>query len=1600
MTVPPEQPLNDDSSIGKAIPAWKLNQEYSDADREELKNNLDTEKEVKRKEAETRAAEAEAAVKAREEEARKKAEAAAKGAEEKARREAEEEARKKAEEEAARKKAEEEKRKRGGLEEEDLKGEGYPEKVKPEPGTMSEEDVRDHRNPESIDEVEERKQRRDQAMAEMQRYGFDEASMNAAQALLDKGEDQPNYETLMPRQRLQGWGRALLSFTDNRGKRAIERLDAGTKLLGAIRRLTRSFLSPSPMSVPAAIASEAAVGFGTIYDHMDRIGELKGIKQNADRNIAFETPKGARYFRDKDRAEKVNKYIIQQYNDLIQDAVGPDGDPSQIGFAQWDSVRQRMNRMLEPEIDRIENMAQRGVTPSMEDMAIMEAYKSLNKRNSAQNKAFARRYRRIMQGRKDEDFEIPKWDSIRARYEAEPEKYENQLMIMNILGDDVAENFKDDNISEHYIRRAYKQLNLMKEQAKAEGDDKKLELYDKYAKRLEYLAYDVTSRRPEKPNEARRREGREAVNAMREKPLEHVGELVVLNLLGNDEYLDFRDGKPTASQYARARREANARYNDAKLKDDSEGMVKWRKYIDYIDRIIGESPETAPAATPKPTAAEPTKDFDGEGVVTTPGKYDDLYSAAPRRVFTTEDLDKYTTEELQEILDDYYNKMRSQNLTDQTKKIAAKNRTIIGNVLSGKKIRNEVTKWYGEDIRDETYDIIKDTLHGEKADVDLSGLTDEELDRLGDALKRVLDDANDRKLKWENGERVYNGDLTDEKFYNRSKMQTRILHEKNKRSLDRGSEDTKPALPGPGFKPQFVPDRDAEDNIIRNWYAQYDADQKQHTDNGANSTATNTDPTNLNINTDTEGVVTDNTVNTEGGKPQSTSQDIVPASSYLPMVINNDEDVLDSNQAAHEASSPGVAQEQPPTSPIALPPKELASIISKWLNVNAEDKKRINENPTEEEIEQIRTVLQQKDLILKAMNNEAARKRCESRLKWMEKVIKAHDEGMSRADAATEEQKRQRAFNDAKSTLDTKLRDILVGRGPGKKLVTSEDLEKVQALMGSDRFKDLPKELIMNSPVYSKLLGDVARYGNVESAMFNGLYNRVMKGGALNRDEMRYILQNANRIRAGKSNTEDDNSVRLDRMMDHIDAMITEYDDANDAEKKMRRDEFQYENVGGDDIIPYIASGSLDGFIKRGDLMSFVDRLADDKYKKSVRDAIIKYNKLGDKLDQKGLMNWLQNTPEGKKLARTLYLAIVAGGSLPEKWSLGPMFPNVSQLRNMGSDNLVTAKNRVFDLDTILNDKDVPTAVAEGVEGLRNTSYDNPNGFDKIYGTLQSRLSSMDDANAGKFRDELLMHVQKEGYITDSKGNRRPRKWVGGVDGWKGVLDLVREDAGKRGAQYQAETDERINAAQLGDKPQEEAQQVPATVSVPAPATSTTATTPTSTVPTSTVPTGDTSANRGGRKRKGNAGAAQPVRVETRQVMDDDLEKKFEEEKLAPSIKQVRFSSSVIPPVPPATDTDEQTLRFWEHASNVIQYVDMTLGKKIDMNEKIHTIERMTKDWSMNPLMIYAKVLGRIQEYEENPIDLDPRVEKAIREIEDNASNIFSFIEDSRRRSG
>ena len=1362
MTVPPEQPLNDDSSIKKANTAVPQTAQETEQEREKQRKaavpQTTQEQGQEQKQEQTAGGPgAETHTEERTAEDTDDSDVINPTGDGKS-----EEENKGAGEEPKKEEPKKEEPKEENLDEQDLAGTKYPERPKPEPGKMDTKDVTANRNVDSAQEAAERKQRRDQTMDEMRRYGFDEDSQNAAQAILNKREDQPNYEALMPRQALQGWGRALLSFTDNRGKRAIERLDAGTKMLGAVRRLTRAFLSPNFMSVPAAMASEAAVGFGTIYDYMDKMGELKGIKQNADRTIAFETPQGARFFRDKDRAEKANRYIIQQYNDLIQDAVGPDGDPSQIGFAQWDAIRQKMNRMLDPEMDRIERAAQRGFRPSMEDRAIIEAYKSLNKRYNTTNKDFSRRYRHIMQGKDEKDLERPEWDAIRERYEADPAKYENQLMIMNILGDEVAENFKDDNISEHYVRRAYKQLNLMKEQAKAEGDTEKLALYDKYTKRLGYLAYDIALQRPEKPNEARRREGREEVNAMRDRPMEHVSEIAVLNLLGNDAYLDFVEGKPTSNQFIRARREANARYNDAKMKGDTKGMEKWRRYISHFDRVLGEQAKAVPPATgtPAPGSVPPGNPAEVKEEAKVPaGKYDDLFRDFPTRAYTEADFDRYTTQELQEIADGY-SKQGYSNLMDHTRKQAQSNRKLLNELLKRRKGQDFVRTWYG-DVREGTFDLIRSALRGEDADTDLTQLTDDELVRLRESLQDVVEDANERLDAWHNGEDVYNGDLTDAIMNKRKDTLARIDGELSDRANRMAEEpdETNPKVDEQEIKAEEEQGPDVFDDNGSAIGGETDEDViGQDANNPAEESAVTGDVTGT------------DTANEDLGHFRYD-----PNESYTYEDTGNGErDTVDDE-----------------------PSDEDRSLINQWINLKNDSKKRISSNgPSMEELKQINNVLRYRDYIVKT--EPAAR----AKLDWMEDVLTAAKQGKSYNDLNMGAERDKRRFRVLTNTLDNELKDALIG-ADGKKMTTTEDLKRALTILNEGRFKD-----IQVPPIYQKMSSNATKYGNIESYVFDDIYNRVYNNGqSITKDEIKYILQNENRIRNGRDGFMKGNETRLNKMLKLIDERVRNYS-ALDRKGEIA-DAYRYDDVGGDDIIPYMAAGNLDGFVRHGNHRIFVKRLAEDKdYKKSVRDAILRYANLDNtdgKSGKKQVMDWMQNTPEGKKIARVLYTSITAHPTLNETWSLGPQFPNVAQLRKMNNYNrLITARNQVFDLNFIENDSDLSAVIEEGLAGLYQASYDNENAFNKIYGALQTRLSRLNDEDARKFREEALQHVKEEGYMKDLSGNVRPFKWVGGSEGRRGILDILREDAAKRGDQYMAETEALIRDIAAKDEPEKE----------------------------------------------------------------------------------------------------------------------------------------------------------------------------------------------------
>lgn len=556
----------------------------------------------------------------------------------------------------------------------------------------TEKEIKGQRSGENVQEAEEKRRKSEELTAQMEEMGFGPEAQKRAKEWSDSIDDgRLNYEKLIPRERMQGWGRALIGFASKGATAASDAIDAGTKSLGALRRLTRSFLSPNPMSFPSALASEAMTGFGIMYDLMDKEGENLGLKQGADRSIAMEVPKLASYYRDRDRAEKVSRYVIQQYNDLLQDVVGPDGDVTQIGFEQWNAVREKMGEMLDPEIDRIEKKVLNGGKPSMEDKAILNAYKTLNKDYAGKEQNYKRRLRFATQGISDKDIEQPSWDETRKRYEANPKRYENQLMLMNILGDQITDNMKDDKITPYYIKEAHNRVNLRIDELKKEvtrqnalkrkaretlehaqevertnptvgwslRDDAKkleeeaakipdsvkeeLELNKRYLKRLDALKA-KSSKRMLSPNEKTKQEGYNKIRAIRSKGarMQHVPELIVLNTLGNDEYFGFVNGLPTVNQYKRALAEAESRYRNAKTPEDARIYGLYVKNLKGILNIRdeGKSEESTETVTTQ---------NDGDAV---PVNADDEQNPGEEVVVTEPEMDSSTNAEEEPIVEE------------------------------------------------------------------------------------------------------------------------------------------------------------------------------------------------------------------------------------------------------------------------------------------------------------------------------------------------------------------------------------------------------------------------------------------------------------------------------------------------------------------------------------------------------------------------------------------------------------------------------------------------------------------------------------------------------------------------------------------------------------------------------------------------------------------------------------------------------------------------------------------------------------------------------------------------------------------------------------
>lgn len=190
----------------------------------------------------------------------------------------------------------------------------------------------------------------------------------------------PNYREHVTDDQMQGWGRALASFGSVGLKEGANAIDAATKTLGEFRKLTRAFLSPNPMSPISQAVASTMVGFNTMYDAIDRAGEIAGIKQGADKSIVMETARGAQYYKDKDNATRVANYIMQTFNDQIRDTLGPGGDVTQLNPAQFTRIYGKMKEgFFDSEIERIKHKYSTGQPLSLEDKAIVNGWDNLNK---------------------------------------------------------------------------------------------------------------------------------------------------------------------------------------------------------------------------------------------------------------------------------------------------------------------------------------------------------------------------------------------------------------------------------------------------------------------------------------------------------------------------------------------------------------------------------------------------------------------------------------------------------------------------------------------------------------------------------------------------------------------------------------------------------------------------------------------------------------------------------------------------------------------------------------------------------------------------------------------------------------------------------------------------------------------------------------------------------------------------------------------------------------------------------------------------------------------------------------------------------------------
>jgi len=152
------------------------------------------------------------------------------------------------------------------------------------------------------------------------------------------------------------------------------------KQYGALTALAGTALSGKPMSIASQAVTSTMTGLAAMNSFVDKTAQRSlGVKPGVSPEKLKDqlTVKGAGWYRDRDRAAAAEKYLTTRFDQAIKDAVGPDGDVSNIDDGQLEMISKRMREDMDPIMTRI--LAKPKEKRSMEDQAFMNAYQAMTR---------------------------------------------------------------------------------------------------------------------------------------------------------------------------------------------------------------------------------------------------------------------------------------------------------------------------------------------------------------------------------------------------------------------------------------------------------------------------------------------------------------------------------------------------------------------------------------------------------------------------------------------------------------------------------------------------------------------------------------------------------------------------------------------------------------------------------------------------------------------------------------------------------------------------------------------------------------------------------------------------------------------------------------------------------------------------------------------------------------------------------------------------------------------------------------------------------------------------------------------------------------------